>query len=202
MKIIHKKALSILLVAGYLCFITSAAANSWNVEGKVGAFFPESSRIRDIFDPAMPFVEVEARYQFQCVWEAWGGVGCIFDKGSSLGCGNATNIEVIPFSLGVSRLFYLSPCSDLYLGMGALWSIYLEQDHSSHVHKNITGNNIGALFRSGWKYHINECFTLDTSFEYMYQHFSFHKIYHDHFTYRNNVNMSGFKLSLGVGYNF
>ena len=183
------------------CLSTMAYANPWKMEGKVGAFFPESKRVREIFH-TMPFVEVEGSYRFSYSWDTWGGVGCIFKSGESLGCGNNTNIQVIPFTLGIRKFISVRKNLEFFIGAGGLWSIYHNKDQSDYLHQNISGHCFGALFKAGLQYRLNNRISLSSSIEEVYQRFSFHRTYEEHFTYRNDVNMSGIKLSLGVGYKF
>lgn len=183
------------------CFSSKMEACPLKLEGKVGAYFPESSRIREIFH-TMPYVELEGSYAVCSSWDLWGGVGCIFGNGKSLECGNKTSIQVIPFSLGVRTAFCLTPCLNLVLATGGLWSLYYNQDHSSFVHKNISDHNLGGIFKGGLEYQLNCQWSLTSNIEYMIQRFSFHRRYKDHFTYRNDVSFNGIKLNVGIGYSF
>lgn len=174
----------------------------WEMEGKIGVFIPSSPKMRHLFHTAMPLVEVEAMRRFSQFWDVWAGVGCIFGEGRSLGCGRKTTVEVIPFSFGVRRHFQLARKIDVLLGVGALWSLYRNRDHSSYVHQNISGNAFGALFKGEMRYRWRKQVYSTLFVEYMDQRFSFRKVYEKHFTYRHDVNMSGGKFGVGLVYGF
>lgn len=184
------------------CTITTAYAQPWAVEAKAGAFFPLSKKVMRIFDTAMPFVDIEGKYQFSDYWEIWGGAGCIFDQGNSLGCNNRTSIQIYPFTLGVKRLIVLAHNLNAFIGLGGLWSLLHNQDHSKFVEKSIRGNTFGGLARLGVQYQLRERVAFSLFTEYLYQKFYFHKVYKKHVTARNDVDLSGFKLGLGVVYDF
>lgn len=174
----------------------------YTLEGRSGAFFPSSNKMRKIFEVAMPFVELEGSYQFYSGWDAWAGVGYIFAKGESIGCGNTTTIDVIPFTLGIKRFFSLTRRTEGFLGLGGLWSLYRNHDHSSSVHQHISANAFGGIVTAGVNYHVMSGLSLSFFGEYMYQHFHFGRKYPQHFTYRHDVNMSGTKVGLGIIYDF
>lgn len=186
-----------------LCGISaSVSAEAFTVEGRGGAFFPTAHKMRKIFHVAMPFVELEGSYQFLPAWDAWGGIGYIFAKGESTGCGNTTTIDVIPFTLGVKRFFKLTSRTDGFIGAGGVWSLYRNHDHSSSVHQHISTNAFGAIATSGIQYRLIGGLSMSFFGEYMYQRFHFSKVYSKHFTYRHDVNMSGTKIGLGIIYGF
>lgn len=197
----HQKLFLLICGMCLSCSATKAHANFWQLEGRVGAFFPESGRIREIFH-TMPCVEIEGSYRFSPSWDAWAGVGCIFKNDKALGCGNSTHVQVIPFSLGIRPYLSLTPNMEFFVGAGGIWSIYHNTDKSDHVHKNITTNSFGGIFKSGFQFQVNDRITASLSAEYMLLRFFFHKTYENHFTYRNDVNMNGLQLFLGIGYQF
>jgi len=95
-------------------------ADPWNLEGKAGVFIPQSKRVQHIFHSVMPFIELEGSYRWSPLWDTWGEVGCIFDQGHSIGCGNKTTIQVYPFSLGVRRFFPVTDYTEFFLGAGCV----------------------------------------------------------------------------------
>ena len=158
--------------------------------------------MRKIFNVAMPFVELDGSYRFASAWDTWAGVGYIFAKGEALGSGNTTTIDVIPFTLGIRRFFSLSSRVDGFLGVGSLWSLYMNHDHSSSVHQHISTNAFGAIATGGFQFRLNHRLFLSFFSEYMYQRFNFRKVYREHFTYRHDVDMSGTTIGLGIIYSF
>lgn len=180
---------------------TTLVAAPWSIEGKTGVFFPSSKVMRSIFDSTMPFVEVQGHCYFCPCWDAWGSVGCIFANGRSLCCHQKSSIAVVPLQLGVSRFFNL--CNfEAFVGVGAMWSFYHNNDHSSSVIQHVRTSAPGAVVQAGVQRCITERMRLSLFTEYLYQRFSFHKHDPKHFTYRHDVDMSGFKLGLGLIYDF
>ncbi len=174
----------------------------YKIEGRAGAFFPFSSRIRDIFQIALPFVELEGSYKFSSKWDIWGAIGYIFATKESLNYGTVTTINMIPFTLGVRRFFSLAYHTDAFLGFGGLWSLYRNHDNSPWVHQHISKSGFGGTATAGLLHRLSDSFLMNFFVEYMYLRFPFSKVYPKHFTYRHDVNMSGIKVGLGIAYNF
>lgn len=183
-------------------FSTSGFAEPYTLEGKAGVFIPSSNKMRKIFGSTLPFIELEGSYQLSSDWKVWAGVGYIFEKGKSIGCGSSTKIQVIPFTLGIKRFFPLTPQIDGFLGLGGLWTLYRNHDYSQSVHNHISANEFGAIVTGGFQYDLNDRFVVSFFGEYMYQRFSFNRVYSEHFTYRHDVDMSGTKIGFGLIYNF
>lgn len=197
-----KRLLFRFIFLAYLCSGSlSLSAYPYEAEGKVGIFIPTTKRISEIF-PAMPFLEVEGRYRFDQCWEVWSGVGWIYGVGNSQGCKNRTTVQVVPFTLGVRQYICIAPTLDAFLGLGGVWSLYSEHDHSPDLHQHISKNQFGGIIQGGLQHCFAEGIFFTCSVEYLYQKFSFHKVYEEHFTYRHDVNMSGVKVGCGIVYDF
>ncbi len=182
--------------------IEASCLSGFEVEAKISAFFPSSKIIRRIYSDAIPYYELEIAKPFCNNWEAWLGVGYLSNDGYALGCKNKTSFYLIPVTFGLKYLYSINPCMDLYTGAGACWSFLNNKDHSPFVHKNISDDALGGIFKLGFIYRIKEHVFIDIFTEYLYQHFSFKHHYEDHYTLRHNLNMSGFKIGGGLGFNF
>ena len=189
--------------AALLCSLpANGSAEPFALEGRAGAFIPSSSKIRNIFEVAMPFVELEGSYRFSSAWDTWAGVGYIFATGKSIDYRTTTTMNVIPFTLGVRHFFSLTCRVDGFLGLGGVWSLYRNHDYSPWVHQHISANAFGGIATGGFQYQWSEHFLSSFFAEYMYQRFHFNKVYPAHFTYRHDVNMSGTKIGVGIIYSF
>ena len=182
--------------------LEASCLSGFEVETKVSAFFPSSKIIRRIYSDTVPYYELEIAKTFCNDWQVWLGVGFLSNDGRAIGCKNKTSFRLIPITLGLKYLYSVNSCMDLYTGAGACWSFLKNKDHSPFVHKNISDEALGGIFKLGFIYRIKERVFIDIFTEYLYQHFSFKRHYEDHYTIRHNLNMSGLKIGLGLGFNF
>lgn len=182
--------------------IEASCLSGVEVEAKISAFVPSSKIIRRIYSDAIPYYELEVAKPFCNDWQVWLGVGYLSNDGHSIGCENKTSFQLVPVTFGLKYLYSINPCMDLYTGAGACWSFFKNKDHSPFVHQNISNNALGGIFKLGFIYRIKEHVFIDIFTEYLYQNFSFKHHYEDHYTIRNNLNMSGFKIGGGLGFNF
>lgn len=184
--------------------ITAEASclSGFEVETKVSAFFPSSKIIRRIYSDVIPYYEFEITKPFCNDWQVWLGAGYFSNEGHAIGCKNKTSFLLIPVTFGLKYIYSISDCMDLYTGAGACWSFLKNKDHSSFVHKNISNNALGCICKLGFIYRVKENIFIDIFTEYLYQHFSFKHHYAEHYTLRHNLNMSGFKIGGGLGFNF
>lgn len=174
----------------------------YEVEAKVSAFLPSSKIVRRIHSDAMPYYEVEIAKSFRNNWQVWLGSGYLSNNGHSIGYRNKTCFYLIPVTFGLKYFYSACPCTDLYAGAGACWSFLKDKDHSRFVHKNISNDGPGGIFKLGCVYRVKEHIFIDIFAEYLYQRFSFHHHYEDHYTIRHKLNMSGLKIGGGAGFNF
>jgi opacity protein-like surface antigen len=191
------------VIALWMPITTEASCLSgFEVETKVSSFFPSSKIIRGIYSDAIPYYELEVAKPFCNDWQVWVSLGYLSNKGYAMGCNNKTSFRLIPITLGLKYLCSISDSMDLYAGAGACWSFFKNKDHSSFVYKNISNNALGGLFKLGFIYHVKKNIFIDIFTEYLCQHFSFKHHYEHHYTLRHNLNMSGFKIGGGLGFNF
>ncbi len=192
----------LLCVAFFYCFSAVGSAEPFALEGKEGVLIPSSKKMRNIFQVALPFVELEGSYEFSTSWNVWAGIGYIFAKGESISWSSTTTMNIIPATLGIKHFFSVGYRTEGFVGLGGLWSLYKNRDCSPSVHQHISTNAFGAIATTGVLHHLNESLSIHFFSEYMYQRFNFSKIYPKHFTYRHDVNMSGTKIGFGLAYNF
>ena len=182
--------------------IQASCLSGVEVEAKISAFFPSSKIIRRIYSDAIPYYELEIAKPFCNHWQVSLGLGYLSNDGHAIGCKNKTSFHLIPVTLGLKYLYSINSCMDIYTGAGACWSFLKNKDHSPFVHKNISDDALGGIFKLGFIYRIKEHIFIDIFTEYLYQHFSFKHHFKDHYTLRHNLNMSGFKIGGGLGFTF
>lgn len=200
MKIIF---LSLLLIT--LCFTNIYAISECrfdSIEAKVSAFFPSAHVTRQIFSTVMPYYEFEIAHLFCNNWQLWLNAGYLTDKGHAIGSQNKTTIQLVPLTFGLKYFYPFKSSWDFYAGAGIVCSFLKDKDYSPFVHKNISQKTAGGIAKLGFMYQCNTSFFIDFFTEYIYQKFSFHCIYPEHFTVRNNFNMSGLKIGGGIGFDF
>lgn len=172
------------------------------LEAKFAAYFPLEKRARKIFHKALPNFEIEAATTW-CDWQPWFNVGYIWDNGRSRGCHDKTKLEVIPLSLGVNYLIPMCNCIDAYVGAGAVYSFLRTRDHSEFVHEHVRKNAWGGVVKAGFYYNYSECVFFEGFVNYVYTRFRFRNDRDElPFVQRNDVNFSGIKVGVGVGFKF
>ena len=192
----------LLCIAFCCCFSAIGSTEPFALEGKEGVFIPSSKKMRNIFQIALPLIEIEGSYEFSSAWDIWAGIGYIFAKGEPISWSATTTMNIIPFTLGIKHFFLLASRTDAFLGFGGLWSLYKNRDCSPSVHQHISTNAFGAVVTVGLQHCLSESLSMNFFGEYMYQHFNFSRVYREHFTYRHDVDMSGTKIGLGLAYSF
>lgn len=177
-------------------------SREFSIEGKISAFVPSSKISRQLFASVMPYYELEVIKTLCNNWQAWLEVGYLTDTGRAIGCDNKTTFHVVPVALGLQYLYCIRDLWDFYAGAGMCVSFFKNKDYSDFVHQNISKQVVGGVFKIGFIYQSSSCVFIDLFAAYIHQNFSFKRIYPDHYTLRNNFNMSGFKIGAGVGINF
>lgn len=200
-----------------------------SLEARVAYYHPSSHRVRKIYKNGWADYQLELSkgFGFGCGceknWRVWAGVSGFSVSGRSyLSCydqwGNATNcsfcgefsenqfrdrttLRMIPVSLGVKYVFNVDPCLSLYLGGAACYSFLRIRDHSNYVHEHVRKNDWGGLIQSGLYYRVTPCIYVSAFADYLFQyfHFSDHYVSGSRYVERNNLNMSGYKLGVGLG---
>ena len=184
-------------------FSNTSCCTGFSLDAKYAAFFPLDSRVRKIYGSSLPMFTLEANMKTSRCLEVWLDTSYVFGNGHSCSCDkNKTHLNFVPISLGVKYIYSLCDRTDFYIGAGPCYSFFNTKDHSEFVHENTSKNNWGAIVKSGFIYHYNECMFLEGFFNYMYQKFSFGKRSDDPFVYRHDANLSSLQLGVALGWNF
>ncbi len=172
--------------------------SQFEVETKVSAFFPTCRLVREVYSNVIPEYELEIHQSFYDEWQIWLGAGYLGNIGESVEFHNRTTLKLVPVSLGLKFDYPLSDCAHFQAGIGGVWSFLWLDDESHYVHKHVSKNSFGGVFRLGLVFHIEDCFYLDFFSEYFHQRFNFEHHYEEHYTVRNNVDFSGIKAGIGL----
>lgn len=140
----------------------------------------------------------------------WVGVSGFSRKGESLGFGDHTRLSLVPVNFGL-KIYYPIFCNtNIYVGGGASYSILRIKDDSEYVHRHTNKEAWGGLVQSGITYNFTCWGYVSAFFDYYFQEFHFHDTEYSSFsTYsyyqdsrfieRNKLDMSGYKVGVGIG---
>ncbi len=172
------------------------------IEGRFAAFVPFESKVRKIYNDALPSLEVEASMP---VWECvsgWVNAGYIWNEGKSLGLENKTELQLIPLSAGLKWVQPVTCDVDLYLGLGATYSFLRIHDHSEFVKEHVRKQAFGGTVKTGFIYHYTCNVFFEGFVDYYYTRFTKSSSHSEPFVQEYDLNMSGLKFGVGAGYSF
>jgi outer membrane protein len=200
--------------------------NDTAINFRVAAFLPSSKKVRNIYADAIADYQLEFSKTFCGDWQAFFGVSYASVKGRSLGLCDRTRLRVVPLTLGAKYLFCVADNTQLYLGAGVTYSFLKIRDHSDYVHQHISKGHVGGVIQSGLYYTFCNDWFVNVFLDYYFQHFNFSNKHHcdssysddlafdsgcgcssrHHHSYRNverhDLNLSGVKTGVGIGYKF
>lgn len=174
----------------------------FNIEGRFAAFVPFEHKVRKIYNDFLPSVEVETSMRVWDCFSAFFNASYVWNTGHSLGVGNKTQLQIVPLSLGLKWVQPWICDIDVYLGAGATYSFLRIHDHSPFVHEHVNKQAWGGTAKAGFIYHYTSCLFFEGFVDYIYTRFNFHESDDTPYVERNDLNMSGIKFGVGVGYNF
>lgn len=184
-----------------LCLLPSwAAADGFDVEGRVGYFYPMSKNVREIYPDGMPEYQIEASYLVCCPWSVWANVGYMTKRGHSEGFHDPARITMVPIAVGGKFSYALNCDFECYLGLGASYSILRIHDESPYVDEHVHKNAFGVTAKSGLLYRFWSCWFIEGFIDYNYTKFNFSG--HKDNIQRNDLDMSGFLFGGGIGLSF
>lgn len=224
--VMHKnKSLVCALLTAAIFFVSSLPLMAWDgwecccdpfdfaVEARVAYYHPSSSKVRRIYGDGWADYQLEISKGVFCDWRIWAGVSGFSREGDSIGFHDHTRLQLIPLSFGVKYFF---PCWDdckLYLGGAACYSFLRINDDSDYIRRHTHKNDWGGLIQAGLTYNFWDCAYVSFFVDYFFQEFRFHdshrssgdsygSFYDGGYIERTNLDMSGYKLGVGLGYTF
>jgi outer membrane protein len=147
-------------------------------------------------------------------WRVWVGVNGFSRKGESIGFDDRTRLQLIPINFGL-KIFYPIFCNTkVFIGGAACYSFLRIRDHSEYVRKHTRKEDWGGLIQSGITYNFCDWGVVSAFADYYFQRFDFHSTdyssfygsgysYNDHrYIERHSLDMSGYKVGVGLGVTF
>lgn len=199
--------MSFRLMSSIFLFILTAILplTAWEkvgLEFKAAYFHPSSKRAQKIYHNDWVDLQVEVTQRFWCNWQGWIGFNWACQEGRSSYAHDHTHLKLYPISLGIKYFCCLAPCTEFYIGGGISYNILRIRDHSCYVHQHISKEQVGGIFQSGIQYTFCENYFADLFVNYAYQRFSFPHERYSPYVRSHCLNLSGFKVGLGIGRHF
>lgn len=164
----------------------------WIAELRAGAFAPTGHLIQKRFGHAWIEGEAEFTYHFKRHWGGWGNAGYTYKKGHSP-FHHTAHLSLVPVSAGLKYTF----CSHQirpYLGIGPCYTFVHFKNYSPLTRDKIYKNRWGFAAKSGIYFGLPRHWLLDLFVDYYYQKVSFLRA--------KEVDLSGFRAGIGLGYRF
>ena len=191
--------LSMMSMVGAYEYDAPEEAQAFALEVRGAIFYPESSRIKKVYDKRLYDYELVASKLFCDQGETYLGVGLIHKRGHSLGRKDKTNMRYIPISCGLKYYIPIASRLDFYLGGGVLVGYLHFHDHSKHLrHQNRSKWAFGGIANIGFKLYATENIFFDLFGDYQYQEFHFK--HSSHQVRSSSCNLSGFRYGIGIGF--
>lgn len=175
-----------------------------SLELRIGGFYPLKKKPRRIYKEVWGSIGLEATKTLCKNLQAWLGFDYIFSNGQSTVLKKKSNFNLLPLSLGVSYLQPITCNTIAYLGIGGTYSFLLLRNHSRFFRKRVNESAFGGIAKTGLYFCLWDSVYADLFVNYFYHYFTFskHKSSNGGFLERNNVNLSGINLGLGLNVTF
>lgn len=201
-----------LSLMGWTCCDWSDLCN-WNdiaFEGRVAYYHPSSGKVRKIYGDGWADYQVQISKGFCRDWRVWVGASGFSRDGDSIGFHDHTNLQFIPIQFGLKYFPPFFPlCEEFkfFIGAGACYSFLNIKDHSEHVHHHTHKEGWGGLIEAGLNYYFWQNAYVSFFVDGFFQEFGFHNSYLYSCDYsdkviREKIDMSGYKLGVGIGCRF
>ena len=213
--VMYKKSIPYIILS--FLFISFLPLNAWEccepldiaIEARVAYYHPSSNRVRRIYNNGWADYQLEISKGIFRDWRIWTGVSGFSEKGRSIGFKDHTRLQLIPVYLGIKYFFPLCNGFKIYAGGAACYSFLRIKDDSDYVHRHTHKNDWGGLIQSGVTYNFWNCAYISAFADYFFQEFKFHdsyrssySCYHSGYIERNKLDMSGYKIGVGIGMTF
>jgi len=180
------------------------------LEFRPSYFCPTSKVFRQIFHGGVNYqiTGTFPVYHGENEWlhglDIWGAVDYFSKKGHSTGLHTKTSITIVPLTLGI-KYFFPSVGGDIpvnfYAAGGMKYFFVHTRNHSSHVKKTINVNGMGGVVEAGFITLFKEHLVFDVFASYSFKTLSGPSS-HNPAVESTQLNISGFNVGLGIGYEF
>jgi len=175
--------------------------SGWGAEVRVAAFLPTSHRVREIYQKAWPDYQIELSKSVCDSIDGWASVNWASSQGHAKGTSphRETKIHLTSFNFGAKYYFRCTDCFRYYLGTGlAVVNLRLRDKHH-YIKDHTDKTRLGVVVKSGVQYFFYNGFFLDGFVDYYYQPFFLSKSSRRNVKSHRYVDLSGFKIGLGLG---
>ena len=177
--------------------------STFDVSLRVAAFVPFDKKVKKIYEKAWGDYQIELNKTFYENWGAWINGQCTISRGRSYGYVKAsTRMRLIPLSFGVKYNYEIAPCTNLYAGVGAVYSWLYIRDCYEYVHEHTKKGAWGGLFKLGLQYNCTNCISVEIFTDYLVQRFKFPSSQSSPYVERNDVKMDALIAGVGLGWRF
>jgi outer membrane protein len=171
-------------------------------EFKFGLFRPDSKRLRDVYESPWLNYELSMSYPMWKGLSIWSSLNYIDESGQSLGLQqHRTVIRIIPLTMGMKYVFFLSEHFDTYIGAAMRYFFVRVQNRYPFVKREVHKNGLGGGFVGGLLVMPHPNAAIDIFIDYSLKKFNKEKksinnnIQHD-------LDISGVTFGIGIGYLF
>jgi len=184
------------------------------VDARVAYYHPSSSKVRRIYGDGWADYQLEISKEIGSEWRVWAGVSGFSRKGDSIGFHDKTRLQLLPISLGLKYDYPFTCNLDVFVGGAASYSFLRIHDHSEYVREHTRKQNWGGVVQSGLNYRFSDWGVVSLFADYFFQRFRFHDSHRHSSLYFSNDNdghrfverfsldMSGYKVGVGLGATF
>lgn len=174
-------------------------------ELKTGYFFFSDSKMRQIYSSGGLDIQLCASYPVWSLGNKWTlhayeAIEYFYLSGTSINGHEKTSIGAVPINIGLKPVYAFNADLHYYFTFGPRYCYIHQHNHSHYVYKNQSRHVLGFFLNTGLKYALCNHFVIDIFGEYSYAKMHFHQ--RDSFIYTRNIQMGGFMLGAGVGYEF
>lgn len=169
------------------------------LEAKIAAFFPIHSKVRRIYDTAIPMCGVEANIKTYKGLYRYMNASYLWASGHAIGSKDRTHVQLVPLGVGLKFIYDLKPLS-MYVSAGPLLSYIHMKDSSPYVIRKSYKWSWGGNGKVGLLFFPLKHFLIDVFVDYSYMKFDFHNGHHK--VVRTDVDFSGWSIGAAVGYAF
>lgn len=170
------------------------------IEGRLSCFIPQSSLVRDIYGYCGINYEVEGTIPAWKALNVWWALDYVSLNGKSEGLEDPTTLRIFPITLGLKALFrtrWFQP----YFGLGMRYFFIWNHNDSPYVQSNVSKNGMGGVAEIGTLFQPIRHFVIDIFANYSYRKFDTHYSSSSN-TAGNSLNVGGWNLGGGIGYQF
>lgn len=201
-------------------------APEWSVEFRIGAYIPTNTKKCDHYSDVWADYQVQIAKRFCNDWQAF----IEFDAAQINGNRHHDGIDelglferhhksdfwVMPLTFGVKYFFNLCQDFNIYVGGGAAYTFLTRSENDRRIddvfgerrnHNSDTKGAWGGVLKTGVIYTFCNSWFVDVFADYLFQKFDFKRrsdpfsttdFHHN----KHTLDVSGFKIGAGIGYNF